>query len=134
MVIQKSGGSLTIEGDASNIVVQTPSMRSLEADLRRFNPGGVMEIDASKVISLVPATPYDVLPEQASLLQLMRSGAITRNRDGEFLIQRKIRYPAGLAGAHSVKFLLLKGVPQPDGDPGHSSVISEETGQPIGKP
>ncbi|MGO3931242.1 EF-hand domain-containing protein [Rhodopseudomonas pseudopalustris] len=134
MVIQKSGGSLTIEGDASNIVLQTPSMRSVEAELRRFSPGGVMEVDASKVVSLLPATPYDVLPQQAGLLQLMRSGALTQNRSGEFLIQRKIRYPAGLAGAHSVKFLLLEGVPQPDGDPAHSSVISEETGRPIGKP
>ncbi|MBI5132041.1 MAG: EF-hand domain-containing protein [Rhodopseudomonas palustris] len=134
MVIQKSGGSITIEGDASNIVVQTPSMRSVEAELRRFSPGGVMEVDASKVVSLLPAMPYDVLPQQAGLLQLMRSGALTRNQSGEFLIQRKIRYPAGLAGAHSVRFLLLKGVPQPDGDPAHSRVISEETGQPIGKP
>jgi len=134
MVIQKSGGSLTIEGDASNIVLQTPSLRSLEADLRRFNPGGVMDIDASKVISLLPAAPYDVLPQQAGLLQLMRSGALTQNRSGEFLIQRKIRYPAGLAGAHSVKFLLLKGVPRPDGDPGHSNVVAEETGQSIANP
>ena len=39
--------------------------------------------------------------------------------------------PAGLNGAHSVRFILAKGVPMPDGRPGHSTVISEETGQPV---
>lgn len=93
----------------------------------------MIEIDPAKVVSPVPVASYDVLPQQAGLLQLMRSGALTQNRGGEFLIYRKIRYPAGLGGAHSVNFLLLKGVPVPDGDPVHATVISEETGQPIGK-
>lgn len=47
------------------------------------------------------------------------------------MINKKIRFPAGLAGAHSVKFLLLRGVPKPDGNPGHSTVISEETGEAL---
>ena len=78
-------------------MLQTPSLRSLEAELRRFSPGGVIEIDPAKVVSPVPVASYDVLPQQAGLLQLMRSGALTQNRGGEFLIYRKIRYPAGLA-------------------------------------
>jgi hypothetical protein len=32
-----------------------------------------------------------------------------------------------------VKFLLLRGVPEPDGDPGHSDIISEETGLSLKK-
>lgn len=72
-----------------------------------------------------------MLPQQAGLIQLVQQGALTQNSSGEFPIHRKIRFPAGLAGAHSVKFLLLRGVPLPDGDPAHSEVVSEETGQPI---
>jgi hypothetical protein len=49
----------------------------------------------------------------------------------EFRIVRKMRFPAGLSGAHSVRFILARGVPMPDGSPGHSTVISEETGQPV---
>jgi hypothetical protein len=64
------------------------------------------------------------------LQQLVQQGALTyRNR--EFQIHRKIRFPAELTGAHAARFLLLKGVPVPDGDPGHSCVVSEETGRPL---
>jgi hypothetical protein len=56
---------------------------------------------------------------------------LKRAGNGEFLIQEKIRYPAGLYGGYSVKFLLPRGVPNPDGDAGHSHVISEETGRPV---
>jgi hypothetical protein len=74
---------------------------------------------------------YQVLPYQAGLIQLLQSGALKRVGNGEYLIQEKIRLPAGLYGGYSVKFLLLRGVPKPDGDPGHSTVISEETGRPV---
>ena len=47
-------------------------------------------------------------------------------------MREKIRFPAGLAGAHSVTFLVMNGTPYPDGDPGHSCVITEETGQKKG--
>jgi EF hand len=130
LVIQKSGGTLTIQGDGKNIRVVTPS-GNLERELLRFNPGGVVTVDANKVVASANAEPYEVLPEQAGLVQLVKSGALTQNRVGEFLINKKIRFPAGLAGAHAVKFLLLRGVPAPDGNPGHSCVMSEETGQAL---
>jgi len=44
----------------------------------------------------------------------------------EFRIVRQIRLPAGLRGATS--FVLAKGVPMPDGDPGGVRIVSEETG------
>lgn len=47
------------------------------------------------------------------------------------LILRKIRFPAGLSGAHSARFILARGVEQPEGDSGHSCVRSEETGAAI---
>jgi hypothetical protein len=131
LVIQKSAGTLTIEGDPRGVVVQTPSLRSLENDLRQFNPGGVVEVDPAAVVARLPVTRYAVLPEQAGLIQLVREGTLSQNRSGEFLIHKKIRFPAGLSGAHSVTFVLLRGIPVPDGDPGHSDVIAEETGQKI---
>ncbi len=130
LVIQKSGGTLTINGDSSKIRVVTPS-GNIERELRRFHPGGVIEVDAKKVVANVPAEPYAVLPQEAGLVQLLRSGALTENDLGEFLINKKITFPAGLTGAHGVKFLLRRGVPKPDGDPGHSAVIAEETGKPV---
>jgi len=59
---------------------------------------------------------------------------LTQNRSGEFLIHKKIKFPAELNGAHSVKFLLLRGVPDPDGSPGHSDLVSEETGPSLKTP
>lgn len=118
-------------------------------EMLRFNPAGLVRIDPAEVVSLLPARRYEVLPQQAGLAQLVEEGALRvagHQRglalDGgrrpevvdfprEFLIQRKIRFPAGLYGAHSVRFILGRGVPLPDGSPGHSDVISEETGQPV---
>ncbi len=53
---------------------------------------------------------------------------------GELKIVKKLRFPAGLSGGHSVAFILGKGVPMPEGSPGHSRVVSEETGQIIAGP
>jgi hypothetical protein len=134
LVIQKSAGTLVIEGDASGIVVRKPDERSLEVDLKDSAPGGIAEIDVSSVVAGVPAVRYDVLPRAAGLLQLVRSGALSRNRKGEYLIHKKMRFPSGLHGGQSVKFLLMKGVPEPDGDPGHSDFVSAETGLSLKKP
>ena len=102
----------------------------LEADLEQFSPGGVIPIDAAAVVSSVAAVRYEVLPGAAGLMQLQNAGAISRNQRGEFLIHRKIRFPAGLSG-HSVTFLLLRGVPLPDGRPDGATVVAEETGEPM---
>jgi hypothetical protein len=47
------------------------------------------------------------------------------------MVRRKIRFPAGLHGAHLVRFRIQKGVAMPEGDPGHSCVIVEETGMAL---
>jgi hypothetical protein len=126
LIVKKSAGTLKIEGSAN-----VAGASDLISELARFYPGGVVEIDPANVVASWPAERYEVLPSQAGLLQLVQNGALTRNRSGEFLIHQKIRFPAGLSGAQQVKFLLLRGVPKPEGDPGHSEVISEETGEPI---
>ena len=131
LVIRKPAGTLVIEGEA-NIVVEAGRMNNLRSDILRFYPGGIFEIDPATVVSSRPAELYDVLPNQAGLLQLVQAGSLRQNRSGEFLIAKKIRFPAELHGAHSARFLLLKGVPAPDGDPGHSCVILEENGEPLG--
>jgi Ca2+-binding EF-hand superfamily protein len=129
LIIMKRSGSLKIEGDTRNVIVQTgPS--NLSSELKRFSPGGVVEVDPRRVVASLPVERYEVLPQQAGLLQLVQAGTL-EEKSGEFLIKDKIRFPAELTGAHSVKFLLLRGVPTPDGDPGHSEVVSEETGEKL---
>ena len=119
----------------SGTVEKSPKLRTLSRLINpyasRFWPAGVIEIDPKAVIASRPAEPYEVLPAQAGLVQLVEQGALERVGSREYLITRKIRYPAGMGGAHSVRFLLLRGVPEPEGDPGHSCVVSEETGEPI---
>jgi len=90
-----------------------------------------VRIDPAQTVSSLPAAPYEVLPAQSGLMQLLMRGALGTNGSREFLIRERIRFPAGLHGAHSVRFLLLRGVPVPEGSPGHSCVISEETGATI---
>ena len=114
-----------IMGNASNAILQARPSRAKD-DLYRFSPGGVIEIDPRTVVGSQPAASYEVLPQQAGLVQLLSTGALTQNSVGEYIVRQKIRFPAGLAGAHSVTFLIMKGTPYPDGDPGHSCVIVEE--------
>ncbi|WP_213290295.1 EF-hand domain-containing protein [Bradyrhizobium sp. sGM-13] len=131
LIIEKTQGTLKVVGDASNVIVQAGPSRAKD-EMYRFSPGGVIEIDVKAVVSSVPATPYEVLPQQAGLVQLIASGALRQNSLGEYIVREKIRFPAGLYGAHSVTFLVMKGTPYPDGDPGHSCVIVEETGEKKG--
>lgn len=95
----------------------------------RFYPGGLSEIDPATVVAPAPAQRYDVLPSEAGLIQLIKAGSIEARNNGVFHIVKPIgRFPAGLAGAQAVTFILGKGVPMPAGNPGHSCVISEATG------
>ncbi|TMJ94269.1 MAG: hypothetical protein E6G74_23205 [Alphaproteobacteria bacterium] len=101
---------------------------SLPHEITRFHRGGIVEIDPRTVIASRPVERYEVMPQEAGLIQLERDGAITRNGDGEFLVHKKIRFPAGLFGPHVVRFRIEKGVAMPEGDPGRSCVIVEDTG------
>jgi hypothetical protein len=131
LVIMKSQGSLNIIGDASNVIIQAGPSRARD-EMDRFFPGGVTQIDPQSVVADVPVTAYEVLPAQAGLVQLLTSGAVTQNDAGEYIVRQKIRFPAGLSGAHSVTFLIMKGTPYPDGDTAHSCVIVEDTGESKG--
>ena len=125
LIIEKPAGSLKIEGDASGVILRT-GPGNARKDLLLFSPAGVMQIDAKAVVSSQPAQPYEVLPNQAGLAQLLDSGALVQNQSGEYVVQKKMRFPPGLTGSHSVKFVVPHGTPMPDGDPGHSCVAAED--------
>jgi hypothetical protein len=99
---------------------------ALENDVMRFYPGGVVEIDPTTVVASGKPARYEVLPGKAGLLQLIRSGVLSESGKGEFVIKEKMRFPAGLYGAESARFILSRGVPAPEGDPGHSCLVKEE--------
>ena len=128
LVFEKSQGTLKIVGNSSNVIVQAGPSRARD-EMYRFFPGGVIDIDPKTVVASVPPAAYEVLPSQAGLVQLLSTGAVTQTSVGEYIVRQKIRFPPGLAGAHSVTFLIMKGTPYPDGDPAHSCVIMEETGE-----
>ncbi|MEA2870917.1 MAG: hypothetical protein QOH67_893 [Hyphomicrobiales bacterium] len=92
LTIIKEGGVLRLQGDTKNIVVRTPS-GSLVSELYSFSPGGIVEVDPKDVFASKPAKPYEVLPQQAGLIQLVQSGALTQNGRGEFLIHKKTDFP-----------------------------------------
>lgn len=123
--IQGNPRGIRIDGDASDTILQgAPS--SARDDLYRFSPAGIADIDAKAVVSSRPTQPYEVLPQQAGLVQLLGSGVLKQNRSGEYIVQKPMRFPAGLYGAHSVTFLVPRGISTPAGDPGHSCVNSED--------
>lgn len=99
----------------------------------RFSPAGLAAIQPAEVVSEVDALPYDVLPGQMGLAQLVAEGRLVRLSDGLKIVAPIPRFPARLTGAHSTSFLLGTGVPMPDGSPGHSCVVLESTGQPVGR-
>jgi hypothetical protein len=99
--------------------------------LFRFTEEGLATVPAINVVSPGTVQTYDVFPHHAGLVQLLSSGHIEyRRADNTYFILKTFpRFPAGLTGAQSVKFILGTGVALPGGDPGHSSVLSEETGE-----
>lgn len=100
---------------------------SVRTQVSLFYPGGVVPIDVSQVISSQPVETYSVLPGVAGLRQLVEQGAlIPLEGHAIYRVTRKLTLPIGLYGAALAKFIVPSGVPAPDGDPGHSCVISED--------
>jgi hypothetical protein len=134
LTIRSDNGVLRFERGANRVGSDSQNPQVL---LRRFYEGGIVDIDPAAVIASVPVERYTVLPSQAGLLQLLQAGVlqdISKNSrpPKQYLVRAKTRFPAGLHGGHLVKFIVARGVPKPDGDPGHSCVVMEETGQSVG--
>ncbi|MBV5324897.1 MAG: hypothetical protein J0626_06315, partial [Rhodospirillaceae bacterium] len=100
------------------------------------------------VVPLDLAESYDVLPQQAGLIQLVAAGTLVvkpvsayisfdiktlaaKRRNGYVyeIAQPIKRFPAGLNGGNAVTFMLARDVPMPSGNPGHSCVLSGVTGK-----
>jgi len=129
LIIQKSQGTLNIIGDSSNVIIQAGPSRARDELYRSF-PGGVIDIDPRSVVANVSVAAYEVLPSQAGLVQLLGTGALTQNSSSEYVVRKKIRFPAGVDGA--MTFVIRKGTPYPDGESGSACVIMEETGESKG--
>ena len=133
-VVREDSGTVRIER-GSKPIPHDPV--NLHYALQRFHAGGVVDIDPQAVVASHPVERYKILPQEAGLLQLVHSGVLmkrdsgTQARSMEFMVQRATRFPPGLYGAHQVKFVVAKGVPVPEGDPGHSCVVMEATGQAV---
>ena len=125
VIVEEKPGMFHVEGNPADFIVRAGPSRARD-DLYDYSPGGLVEIDPKSVVASVPVQTYEVFPQQAGLVQLLESGALKQNRSGEYIVQKKTRFPAGLAGGHAVRFVVLRGVPVPDGDPGHSCVTVED--------
>lgn len=98
---------------------------------RSFHAGGLVLINPTDVIASAGAETYQVLPQEAGLLQLLEDGSIEGLGDRLYRITKPIsRFPSGLAGAHSVSFVLAEGVPMPAGKLAHSRILTESEGRP----
>ena len=51
---------------------------------------GVVRIDPQNVVASAAVAPYEVLPKEAGLVQLEKSGKIEQNPSGEFVIKDKL--------------------------------------------
>jgi hypothetical protein len=102
----------------------------LDRQMNTQYPDGVIDVTPTEVIASDTVSAYNILPDLAGLQQLVREGAIQDMGSDEYHIKRQIRLPAELSTGG---FLLLKGVPEPDGDPGKACIVSQETGQVLDK-
>ena len=109
-----------------------PQLIALRRQVVHYHAGGVVDIAPASVVAGQLVTAYDVLPEEAGLLQLAIQGALVHDAQGAFVVRRPMRFPGGLGGAHSVRFIVPKGVPRPTGNPGQSRVVEGDA--PGGKP
>jgi Ca2+-binding EF-hand superfamily protein len=92
----------------------------------RYWPAGLVAVDPRQVVAGLKVEPYQVLPSQMGLAQLIGAGAMERTSDGKFRLVRPIAHmPPSMGGAHSVSIVLGNGVPMPPGDPVHSCVMPE---------
>ncbi len=157
---------------------------SLWTHFLRFNPGGLVQLDPTKVSYSGTVSKHTIWPQFAGLAQLVDSGVLrVLPRDGqnkwvkgnrrEVLIDGKrfrpnggdtailrngylytyeipgrwigrvqlqmrvegaFTYPAGLAGAHSVAFILPTDTPEPQGDKATSELLLEGELKAVTKP
>lgn len=88
-----------------------------------LRPATAADADAWARAQAASAAPSDLPPVAGKdPVQLRRP----QWRD-PYVVLKPMSYPAGLYGAHSVTFVIPKGVPAPKGNPGHSEVYDFNT-------
>ena len=102
------------------------------SEASRYWEAGLAQVDPRHIVTKARVEPYKVYPSQMGLAQLLGSGAIERNASGYRIVRPIPRMPPSMGGAHSVKITVASGVPLPPGDPVHSCVMIEDTGEAIG--
>ena len=131
--LSRSGMQLLRED--STINKQSRTSQATIRNMMKFYSGGMVPLSMDEVHFEGKVEPYDVLPEEAGLLQLIAEGAIEVGSHGAYFIKEPIpRFPAGLGGAHMVRFVIASGVPVPSGSAGHSNVTLEGTGECVLSP
>jgi hypothetical protein len=99
------------------------------SEVVRFHNGHLARVSRARVVG-APAMRYDILPQEFGLAQLVGNGSLRRMPSPRFghqvyRLQRPIsRIPAGLYGAHLVKFEVPMGMPRPPGDLAHSCLVT----------
>jgi hypothetical protein len=118
-----------IDIDPAKVVARAKPTRyavmPAEAGLIQLIENGSLEITGYATEIQVGNTTVQMGGGDDGVRGATAGGLQTRRVANGFLIKRQITFPAGLNGAHSVKFVLPKGVPEPLGSPGHSEVIRE---------
>jgi hypothetical protein len=129
-LVARAGAEHFTVGETGKLVPlrRGASSSPTESDLLQYNPFGLMVFKPEEIVTEAKAEAYSVLPEHAGLLQLQGEGKIefVPGNRGMWKVKAQIRYPAGLGGALSTSFFISKGVPVPEGNPGHSCVFSEQ--------
>lgn len=111
--------------------IAIPSMQVDETNTHSGRHRDAVTVDPASVVANTKVATFEVLPGEAGINQLLENGSLEAVNDGYRIVKPIAHYPAGLHGGYSTRFILGKGVPKPDGDPGHSCVISEEDGSVI---
>ncbi|MGB5560000.1 MAG: hypothetical protein WBN04_18555 [Paracoccaceae bacterium] len=132
-IVIHNGQRYTLTDEGMELVEDKPAKDDPAADaraaLRRFHPGGVTDVDPADVVASGIVERYEVMPQEAGLLQLIEDGLLVPVGDNTYRVVSSIpRFPIGLSGAHQVRFILAEGVDMPAVWPGHSTVIEEATG------
>lgn len=130
-----AGGVVRVDPDA---VVSGPkpvrySVLPEHAGLAQLVESGALRITGEQTAIVLGNTEIIGSGGDDSIIVPKGTKPVVSRRPSEFLIVKKIRFPAGMSGAHSVRFLLGPGVPRPDGDPGHSCLLEQATGKQLGR-
>ncbi|UOO89281.1 J domain-containing protein [Vitreoscilla massiliensis] len=147
LVLAKNGQALI-----GNITAQTPLTMSSDTTLEQIIDKN-MPLAGRKGIEqavqkglLRPALPADLKQWQKAYDQAhnvhrppivgeerpQNGSYLLRGGDSAYVILKPMTIPAGLYGAHSVEFLLPKGIQKPSGNLGHSTIYDLSNGQCYG--